>query len=225
MSLECPLNPVYRTSVEQKRHSKSAAKIYRYGSPKIRDQLRDKCRMRMREVRQAHFSRRRLADITEEIDLDKLMREELASLESDLRLQEEIYKELRDEMNDWLVQELEAEEACLMDAAYEDSNDITVICPICEQNNLSGTFSNEYQENIACFSCKCGVSFNYSAKPVELRKTLHAQIDVHEQKCEAKLTFFLEPQSVRNDGEIQTADAGVNNLCAICDKCDYFYSF
>lgn len=41
MSLEIPSNYVYRTSVEQKLHSKSAAKIYRYGSPKIRDQLRN----------------------------------------------------------------------------------------------------------------------------------------------------------------------------------------
>lgn len=41
MSLEIPSSPVYHTSVEQKLHSKNAAKVYRYGSPKIRDQLRD----------------------------------------------------------------------------------------------------------------------------------------------------------------------------------------
>ncbi|CAD6996878.1 unnamed protein product [Ceratitis capitata] len=110
MSLECPKDPEYHTSVQQKLHSKNAAKVYRYGSPKIRDQLRDKCRMRVREARQASFNKRRLNSIAENLDIDKLLREELANLEDDLVLQEEIFKELRDEMNEWFIQELEAEE-------------------------------------------------------------------------------------------------------------------
>ncbi|XP_011191141.2 RIP-like protein [Zeugodacus cucurbitae] len=220
MSLEIPTNPVYHTSVEQKLHSKNAAKIYRYGSPKIRDQLRDKCRMRVREARQANFSKRRLTNITEEFDIDKLLREELASLESDLRLQEEIYKELRDEMNEWFVQELEAEEISLIKAADEDENNNHVICPICEQYNLLFVTANE-QEGSNIFKCTCGVSFNNDAKPLALRQVLHSQIDVHEQNCTANLTFFLEPQSAYG----AKTDACVNSLCAMCDECDYFYSF
>ncbi|XP_017476320.1 PREDICTED: RIP-like protein [Rhagoletis zephyria] len=224
MSLECPTSPVYRTSVEQKIHSRNAAKVYRYGSPKIRDQLRNKCRLRVREARQANFSRRRLADITEELDLDKLLREELANLESDLKLQEEIYMELRNEMNEWFVQELEAEEASLIDAADADNNNASIICPICQQRNLSSTSSDKKQESGTLFNCKCGVHFNFSAKPFELHKILHTQIELHGQRCDANLTFYLEPQSVVNV-MVKTDDSAANNLCAICDKCDYFYSF
>lgn len=220
MSLEIPSNPVYHTSVEQKLHSKNAAKVYRYGSPKIRDQLRDKCRMRVREARQANFTKRRLAIVTEEFDLDKLLREEVANLESDLRLQEEIFKELRDEMNEWFVQELEAEEISLINAADEDANNNSVICPICQQCNLSHTVAEE-KEGTNIFKCTCGVSFNNAAKPLALRQILHSQIDVHEQNCDANLTFYLEPQSAYD----VATDASVNSLCAICDKCDYFYSF
>lgn len=41
MSLECPSNPVYNTSVEQKIKSKNAAKLHRYGATKLRDILRE----------------------------------------------------------------------------------------------------------------------------------------------------------------------------------------
>ncbi|XP_004519294.1 RIP-like protein [Ceratitis capitata] len=216
MSLECPKDPEYHTSVQQKLHSKNAAKVYRYGSPKIRDQLRDKCRMRVREARQASFNKRRLNSIAENLDIDKLLREELANLEDDLVLQEEIFKELRDEMNEWFIQELEAEETFLIDAADDDNNDKTVICPICQQKNLNSIAPEDNKQANYLFKCTCGVSFISSFAPQNLRKFLHTQVDAHEKNCIMNLTFYLEPR---------TADAGSNNLCAICDKCDYFYSF
>lgn len=41
MSLECPSSPVYHTSAEQKLKSKNAAKLYRFGTPKLKDLLRE----------------------------------------------------------------------------------------------------------------------------------------------------------------------------------------
>ncbi|XP_067625565.1 RIP-like protein [Eurosta solidaginis] len=224
MSLDCPTSAVYHTSVEQKLHSKNAAKVYRYGSPKIRDQLRDKCRVRMREVRRMNFNQRRLVDIAEEIDLDKVLREELAALENDLRLQEEIFKELRDEINDWFIQELEAEEASLISAV--DNDVISVLCPICQQSIITCTIPTEVEgaESSNRYHCKCGISFNFPGKPKDLHKKLYTHIDMHEQKCDANFTFYLEPQSV-GKADMPTDDTSANNLCAICDKCDYFYSF
>lgn len=43
MSVLCPSSPEYRTSAEQKWKSKNAAKVYRYGTPKLRDVLREVC--------------------------------------------------------------------------------------------------------------------------------------------------------------------------------------
>ena len=84
------------------------------------------------------------------------MREEVANLESDLRLQEEIFKELRDEINEWFVQELEAEEISLINAADEDANNNSVICPICQQCNLSFVSTKE-KDGSNIFKCTCGV--------------------------------------------------------------------
>lgn len=85
-----------------------------------------------------------------------MLREELANLESDLRLQEEIFKELRNEMNEWFVQELEAEEISLINAADDDENNNSVICPICQQCILSFV-STEEKEGNDIFKCTCGV--------------------------------------------------------------------
>ncbi|KAI8119929.1 RIP-like protein [Lucilia cuprina] len=133
MSLECPSSPVYHTSAEQKLKSKNAAKLYRFGTPKLRDLLREKCRIRVKEARQMGFSHNRPEGAAgEQISLKAILRQELAELEHDITLQDEIFHELEDELNDWFADQLEEEQNYLIEVAVSQD----LVCPICQVSNL-----------------------------------------------------------------------------------------
>jgi len=66
-----------------------------------------------------------------------------------VKLDEEIYNEIINEMNEWFIQELEHEELYLIDLEKDNS----IICPICQKCHLKtelGFTSNK-------FKCDCGV--------------------------------------------------------------------
>ncbi|KAM7351564.1 RPA-interacting protein alpha [Cochliomyia hominivorax] len=204
MSLKCPSSPVYHTSAEQKLKSKNAAKLYRFGTPKLRDLLREKCRIRVKEARQMGFSQNRPeGSAGEAISYKDILRQELAELEYDITLQEEIYNELEDELNEWFVDQLEEEEDYLIEVAVSQD----LVCPVCQVSNLvifqakTGGFN---------YRCKCNANFNFPANMESLRAKLSHCIDEHEQNCLTKLNFFVNPLTQQLEG--------------ICDNCDYFCS-
>ncbi|EDW04786.1 GH22474 [Drosophila grimshawi] len=49
--MQSPSSVVYNTSVEQKRHAQEVAKRQRLGAPKLRELLREKCRIRIINAR------------------------------------------------------------------------------------------------------------------------------------------------------------------------------
>ncbi|XP_037941328.1 RIP-like protein [Teleopsis dalmanni] len=197
MSLNCPTSPVYRTSAEQKLQSKNAAKRYRYGNKLLRDTLREKCRIRIRDARQLGFEQSRLL-------MQQVLRDELAEIESDLKLQEEIYKELEDELNDWYLEQFEEEEKYIINVG-EDS---AAFCPICQRATLEPSGVSKI------ISCKCGSSFFYDGVFNELVTKLQSKVEKHEQNCAQRLIFFIEP-NIYNQ----------NILNAMCDSCDFFCNF
>ncbi|XP_055857466.1 RIP-like protein isoform X2 [Episyrphus balteatus] len=153
-SIHCPPSPIYHTSVEQKKHSRQAAKQFQFGSPKLRELLREKCRSRVREARQSKFDGiRSVTKPGANTLVGKILRQELADLETDLDLQELIYRELIDEMDMWFVQQMEEEEEYLINVG--DADDI-VFCPICQKAEL-----NQVAES-KIIMCQCGVSFNFN---------------------------------------------------------------
>ena len=83
-----------------------------------------------------------------QFDLKEILRRELAELEYDIDLQEEICEELVDELNEWFINQLVGEESYLFDAA--DSQDL--VCPICQLSNLVVFPTNQGYFN---YRCKC----------------------------------------------------------------------
>lgn len=99
----------------------------------------------MREARQCSFEKSRCL----EAKFNLILRQELAELEQDINLQEEIYKELIDEMNEWFVEQMQLEEMYLIDVAESDA----LLCPVCQESNL------QQLERVAdgfLYKCVCG---------------------------------------------------------------------
>ncbi|TMW53930.1 hypothetical protein DOY81_000987 [Sarcophaga bullata] len=200
-------NTVYHTSAEQKLKSKNFAKLYRSGTPKIRDLLREKCRIRMKHARQQGFAHNRPDSVEpRKFDLKELFRRELtdiSELDCDIKLQEEMCEELETELNWWFIDQLVGEESYLFDSA--DSQDL--VCPICQLSNLVIYPTNE--DYINC-RCKCNANFNYTADLDFLRRELHYHFGEHELGCVNKMTFFVNPLTKQLEG--------------MCEYCDYFCS-
>lgn len=80
--------------------------------------------------------------------MKEILRQELAELEHDINIQEDIYQELVTELNDWFIDQLENEEKYLFEVA--DSHDL--VCPVCQLSNLVIYPCNEFELN---YRCKC----------------------------------------------------------------------
>ncbi|XP_044251022.1 RIP-like protein [Drosophila takahashii] len=191
-------NPVYHTSVEQKRHAQDVAKRQRMGMqmPKLREMLREKYRKRIIETRH------KCTDANREIQLSELreiLRLELSELEKDVELEELILEELLSDVNEWYAlgeQNLET----LYAEADEKPKD--VLCPVCQIKTL--------RRHKGSFICECGIQFEHSANVEQLQVLLQQQIASHELNCTQALRFFIEPSS--------------GHLYNMCGSCDYFSS-
>lgn len=79
--------------------------------------------------------------------ISNILREELADIETDITLQDKIFKELIEEVNEYLIQQFEDEQSYL--SKIEDASD--VFCPICQKSTLE-------RNNKTLYSCVCGIS-------------------------------------------------------------------
>lgn len=60
-------SPTYHTSIEQKVRARNCALILKNGSPKLRDLLRENCRIRMKQSRENAFSTARNTTIEKRV--------------------------------------------------------------------------------------------------------------------------------------------------------------
>lgn len=204
-SVSCPTSPVYKTSVEQKKHSLQTAKKHQFGSPQLKELLREKCRSRVREARQTKFDGiRGVGKSVGNTLVEKILREELADLEADINLQEIIFQELIDEVDEWFVQQMEAEQEYLINVG--EAEDTIVFCPFCEKSELKVAGDH------TLVVCECGVSFNFQTSVGDLDESLKKTFAQHESNCNQMLNFFVE-------------ECGSERILnAMCEYCDYFKS-
>lgn len=80
--------------------------------------------------------------------LKDIVRQELAELEHDITLQEEIYNELEEELNDWFADQLEEEQNYLIEVAVSQD----LVCPVCQVSNLVIFQTKDGSYN---YRCKC----------------------------------------------------------------------
>ncbi|KAL7741935.1 hypothetical protein ACLKA6_012146 [Drosophila palustris] len=186
-------SPIYHTSAEQKRHAQNVAKQQRLGMPKLRELLREKCRIRIINTRKNNVDGNRKIQLA---DLDNILRLELNELDEDLKLEEHIYEELLSDVNEWYaLQEQHVEEL------FTELEADPIICPVCLKKPL--------QRLNYLYKCECGVQFEHAADESQLQQLIQQRINEHELSCTQALVFFIEalPASCR--------------LFAICGSCDY----
>ncbi|XP_053695895.1 RIP-like protein [Sabethes cyaneus] len=191
--------PVYHTSPAQKSRSKKAAHRFKYGSPKLVDIMREKCRLRIKEARNEHLLRKRNIVQEEKALLEWIVREELSEIEKDIELQELIYQELIAETNEWLLEEYERSESYLIDEYDQE----IVFCPVCQKNQLTQIDGHRIQ-------CSCGTVIKYESSLSNFCSLLWNTVNEHGMRCEEVLHFFIEPQT----------DFG--QLNAFCPGCDFY---
>ncbi|XP_022222571.1 RIP-like protein [Drosophila obscura] len=194
--MSSPQTPVYRTSVEQKRHAQNVAKKHRMGMPKLRDMLREKYRKRITETRTRLIDANRTVQLNE---LKEYIRTELSEFDKDLELEQNILDELFSDVNEWYAlgeQNLET---------YVEPDDPihhNILCPVCLIKPL--------QRQETAYLCECGIKFEHTSNMKQLERLLHQQIASHEIKCTQALRFFIEPST--------------GHLYNMCGSCDYFSS-
>ncbi|XP_058455754.1 RIP-like protein [Malaya genurostris] len=192
-------SPVYHTSAAQKCRSKNAAHRFKYGSPKLVDMMREKCRLRIKEARNDHLLRKRNIVNEEKALLESIVRQELSEIEKDIELQELIFQELIAETNEWLFEEYERSENYMIDEYGQE----VVFCPICQKNELK-------QAESQIIRCPCGIQVRHTDSIDHFGSMLRHTVEEHEASCGANLQFFVEP--LRDYGQLN----------AFCPNCDYY---
>lgn len=189
----------YVTSPSRKLQSKEAAhNRFKYGSPKLRDFLRQQCRVRLKERRNNNFIGKRNLLNEERLMVQGVVKEAISQFEQDELLQDLIYKELKDEMDQWLVEETNY--LSQLDTSQE------VICPLCQKQSLS--------QNGWFINCKfCGFQTKHYSDVNKMGDRTNLVVLQHEVTCVNTLTFFSEPKS---------EDPLSLTINAICDECEYY---
>ncbi|XP_058124602.1 RIP-like protein [Anopheles ziemanni] len=197
------INPgpsAHQTSVAQKIRSRDAARRFKFGSPKLVDLMREKCRIRIKEARKDEFLRKRNIAQEERAFLESIVREELSELEHDIALQDLIYKELMQDTEQWLF--YEQSENYLI-SSYDTES---VFCPICEHNVLELDFTAK------TLKCSCGIRLRYDQTIETFSELISKTITSHASRCSSNLQFFTEP----------LADVEHVQLNAFCLCCDFY---
>ncbi|KAG5682670.1 hypothetical protein PVAND_012008 [Polypedilum vanderplanki] len=194
-------SPTYHTSTEQKLKARNCALMLKNGSPKLRDILRENCRIRMKQSRQDAFSMSRNVTIERRQLINTIVKEELANkqIENDIELHENILKEILDNWDDWQNEEIEKQ---LRDLDPDNDTNQNIFCPVCQTNLL------KLQENI--ISCNCGLRLYYPKSLHEFYEIILMNVKAHEERCFNKLTFFTEPK-------VGFKVLALNTLCTCCD--------
>lgn len=198
-------SPTYQISVEQKIRAKNFALQFKNGSPKLRDLLRQNCRIKMKQSRENAFSTARNASIEKRQLIHTIVKEELMNkeMENDIILHENILQEIFDNWENWQNEEYDKEFTTI---TQETENFNQVFCPVCLRNLLN------LKENI--ISCNCGLRLYYPKSLNEFYGIILMNVKIHEERCLDKLTFFTEPKDGFN----------VLGLNAYCASCDYYSS-
>ncbi|KAG4070222.1 hypothetical protein HA402_003912 [Bradysia odoriphaga] len=188
------------TSIAQKIKERNTARQLRFGSPKLRDHLRQKCRSRIKESRVTSFDNNRAF---ENDFLSRIVKDELREMDIDIELQAQFYAEIEQEILQWTIEEFEREN----DYLFNDGP--TFFCPFCQKSELN--FHSAEVDQMVCQ--RCGIQFKCLGTPDQFHELLQRRLVQHELICVENLNFFVEPIA---------PNAAVQGLNAICMECDFY---
>lgn len=81
--------------------------------------------------------------------MSKILKEEIFELEKDLEKQEQIFREIMEEADQWLYEEMELAEEIAIDRLLDGDN---IFCPVCQKSNLECLADS-------IISCACGIRY------------------------------------------------------------------
>uniref|UniRef100_A0A7G3ALX6 RPA-interacting protein C-terminal domain-containing protein n=1 Tax=Lutzomyia longipalpis TaxID=7200 RepID=A0A7G3ALX6_LUTLO len=181
-----------------------ARRIMLCESPVLRDMLRQKCRIRMKEARAHAFNRHRNLMESDQVMMTKIFKSEISELDRDIEAHEEVIQELMNEADQWLFEEVEKADEDLI--SHYESGSVQVFCPICQKNLL--------QQQGSTISCPCGMRFIFENGLERFHEIIQMKVVYHETFCDKVLQFFKEPKF----------EEGFYSLSAICNYCEYMTS-
>lgn len=212
-------------AMRQKRIDQMAKMHHQISSPKLREMLKEvrsvpaytlphltlmsfqKCRIRMKESRHNLHDGRRLIDTMERRNVvSQILKEEILEFEKDIEKMELIYREMMEEADQWLYEEMELAEEIAIDRLL-DGDDI--FCPVCQKSNL-------HDQNESVISCACGVRFSFGQGLKVLHGNILRLVSDHERSCNTRLTFFAEPSSITGGSQ------DLSSLNAYCATCEFY---
>lgn len=79
--------------------------------------------------------------------MSQILKEEILEFETDIDKQEQIYREMMEEADQWLYEEMELAEEIVIDRLLDRDN---IFCPVCQKSNLEAVANS-------VISCACGV--------------------------------------------------------------------
>lgn len=137
--------------------------------------------------------------------MSQILKEEIVEFEKDIEKQEQIYRELMEEADQWLYEEMELAEETVIDRLLDlDGHDI--FCPVCQKSNLA-------ELGGSVISCPCGVRFVFREGLPALHSQILRLVVDHEKACATRLQFFAEPSPLASD---------LSSLNAYCASCEFY---
>ncbi|XP_031617405.1 RIP-like protein [Contarinia nasturtii] len=170
--------------------------VHKTTTDKLRDMLREKCRIRVRESRQNKFDVSRTFLENEKQWLTDVLKGELTEIELDLLLEDQMLKELIEEQYQWMVEQYEQSNNLDL---LGDPKSLLVMCPICQLSELHITDH--------LLHCTCGFRKTYNRSLEDFSKKVQFFVSSHEERCVSRLIFFLDPFE--------------STLNLMCNNCDY----
>ncbi|GAB0086797.1 RIP-like protein [Sergentomyia squamirostris] len=169
-------------------------------SPILRDMLREKCRIRMKQARLHTFNRNRNLTENDEALMTSIFRNEISELDRDIEIHETTIRELMNEADQWMLEENEKIDQDMI-SGYET---LEVFCPMCQKNCL--------QQEGSILTCICGMKFPFESGLERFQEIIQLKIAYHETFCNENLQFITETKP----------EPGLSSLSGICSKCEYF---
>ncbi|XP_055376556.1 RIP-like protein [Condylostylus longicornis] len=199
----------HKVDAEQKIKAKKAAYALlnhvKNGSPKIKNLIREQCKLRIKQSRLERFEQSRMLNSKHKMLLTDLLRLEVAEIEKDIEMQDLIFKEILEEAENWFIEELGNQLNNQEKYLVEINEQFVAFCPICEKSQL------ELRKDE--LKCSCGISFSYRKSLENFVSEVHDIIHTHELQCEKMLSFYVEPAN---------SEESLRPLTCICFDCDYF---
>lgn len=136
--------------------------------------------------------------------MSKILKEEILEFESDIERQEQIYREIMEEADQWLYEEMELAEEIAIDRLLDGDE---IFCPVCQKANLK-------QAADTVISCPCGIRFAFNQDLRALHSHILNLVAEHEMSCTSRLVFFAEPSP--------SAGCDFSSLNAYCVNCEFY---